>query len=453
MKYNPAFRPARVPFMSNPSPLQFQVQTLVDSAMALMARGQHDEAEQVFNKVLEAAPYHRDALNFLATRAYGRGELSRCVELLEKAVRTKPDDRVLRENLAVAYVDEGKPAEALEQFDRVLELKPGDLDATLYKGHLLERSGKPADALEQYARACITAGNVNTYLQSSIWPVRMKELLRRAVAAIMNELRRKIAAGLEPVHAGHPGADFSRVDACVLGFVGGRLERPDALQRPSLLYFPGLSTKPFYERSEIPESRVLEEAGSAVLAEYSALQAESAQFSPYVQAPSNQDPQQWRELNNSPAWSAYHLYRNSERSAESCEACPETARVMESLPLARIPGHAPEVFFSVLKPGTHIPSHFGLGNYKLAVHLPLVLPGDCSIRVGNETRSWEEGKCLIFDDSFQHEAWNRSERPRVVLILDIWHPELHEHERAAIVAVLDAIGAFRQRYGLEFFKT
>lgn len=439
--------------MSNPSPLQFQVQTLVDSAMALLARGQHDEAEQIFNKVLEAAPYHRDALNFLATRAYGRGELGLCMELLEKAVRTKPDDPIVRENLAVAYMDGGKLAEAEEQLDRVLALKPGDLDATLYKGHLLERGGRSAEALEHYARACIAVGNVKAYLHSSLRPVRMKDLLRHAVNAVMGELRRMLAGGLEPVHAAHPGADFSRVDACVLAFAGGPQQRPDALQRPSFLYFPGLSTKPFYERGEVPESRVLEEAAPAVLAEYSALLAHATEFSPYVQAPDHQDPQQWRELNNSPAWSAYHLYRGGERSAEACEACPETARVVESLSLARIAGHAPEVFFSVLKPGTHIPPHFGLGNYKLAMHLPLVLPGDCAIRVGNETRSWEEGKCLIFDDSFQHEAWNRSGQPRVVLILDVWHPEVHEHERAALTAVIDVAEAFRKRYGIEFFKT
>jgi aspartyl/asparaginyl beta-hydroxylase/tetratricopeptide repeat protein len=439
--------------MSNPSPLQFQVQTLVQSAMALLARGQHDEAEQVFNKVLEAAPYHRDALNFLATRAYGRGDLALCVELLEKAVRTKPDDSILVENLAVAYVDSGRLAEAGEQFDRVLEFKPGDLDATLYKGHVLERSGQTAEAMEYHARACIAVGNINAYLLSSMKPARMKELLRESIAAVMRELQRQIEASLAPMRAQYPKADFSRVEACAAGFIGGPRQRPDALQRPSLLYFPGLSTKPFYERSEVPESRLLEEAAPAVLAEYAALQAGEAQFPPYVQAGEQQDPRQWRELNNSPAWSAYHLYRNSERLAAACDACPETARLVETLPLARIPGHAPEVFFSVLKPGTHIPPHFGLGNYKLAVHLPLVLPGDCAIRVGNETRSWEAGKCLIFDDSFQHEAWNRSAALRVVLILDVWHPALQEHERAAICGILDAIGIFRQRYGMEFFKT
>jgi len=64
------------------------------------------------------------------------------------------------------------------------------------------------------------------------------------------------------------------------------------------------------------------------------------------------------------------------------------------------------------------------------VHLPLVVPDKslCRIRVGDETRNWEEGKVLVFDDSFEHEAWNDAELPRVVLIFDVWHPELSTPE-------------------------
>ncbi|MGH8282712.1 MAG: aspartyl/asparaginyl beta-hydroxylase domain-containing protein, partial [Gammaproteobacteria bacterium] len=100
-----------------------------------------------------------------------------------------------------------------------------------------------------------------------------------------------------------------------------------------------------------------------------------------------------------------------------------------------------------LKPGTHIPPHYGLANYKLAVHLPLIIPGDCAIRVGNETRAWTEGQCLIFDDSFQHEAWNNSSELRVVLILEIWNPQLSDAEQQAVAAVLGVIRDFDREYG------
>lgn len=81
------------------------------------------------------------------------------------------------------------------------------------------------------------------------------------------------------------------------------------------------------------------------------------------------------------------------------------------------------------------------------MHLPLIIPEDCAIRVGNETRAWSEGECLIFDDSFQHEAWNRSNQSRAVLILEVWNPQLTAVERQAVSAVLAVIHDFDRRYG------
>jgi aspartate beta-hydroxylase len=117
------------------------------------------------------------------------------------------------------------------------------------------------------------------------------------------------------------------------------------------------------------------------------------------------------------------------------------------VPLVDITQHAPEVFFSILRPGTHIPPHYGLSNYKLAVHLPLVIPADCAIRVGAETHHWQQGKVVVFDDSFEHEAWNRSEQMRAVLIFEIWHPQLNEGEKAAIRAGIGTLLQFNEQYG------
>jgi aspartyl/asparaginyl beta-hydroxylase (cupin superfamily) len=64
--------------------------------------------------------------------------------------------------------------------------------------------------------------------------------------------------------------------------------------------------------------------------------------------------------------------------------------------------------------------------------LGLVVPPDCVMRVGDAQRSWRERDALLFDGSFEHEGWNRSDQTRWVLILDIWHPELNEAERRAL---------------------
>ena len=104
--------------------------------------------------------------------------------------------------------------------------------------------------------------------------------------------------------------------------------------------------------------------------------------------------------------------------------------------------HAPETLFSVLRPGTHILPHRGVTNTRLVTHLPLIVPPDCALRVGGETHVWQPDQCVTFDDTFEHEAWNRSDETRVVLILDSWNPDLSEVERAAVTDLVAAIGDF-----------
>ncbi|MDQ6646330.1 MAG: aspartyl/asparaginyl beta-hydroxylase domain-containing protein, partial [Pseudomonadota bacterium] len=95
-----------------------------------------------------------------------------------------------------------------------------------------------------------------------------------------------------------------------------------------------------------------------------------------------------------------------------------------------------------LKPGTHILPHRGVTNTRLVTHLPLIIPPDCALQVGGEIHAWQEGKCVTFEDTFEHEDWKRSEQTRVVLILDCWNPDLTEVEQAAVTDLVEAIGDF-----------
>jgi aspartyl/asparaginyl beta-hydroxylase (cupin superfamily) len=93
------------------------------------------------------------------------------------------------------------------------------------------------------------------------------------------------------------------------------------------------------------------------------------------------------------------------------------------------------VMFSLLAPGARIMPHTGMFNTRLVCHLPLIVPPDCGFRVGNAVREWEEGRLMVFDDSIEHEAWNDSDRDRVVLIFDIWRPDLTARERGELAAL------------------
>ena len=118
-------------------------------------------------------------------------------------------------------------------------------------------------------------------------------------------------------------------------------------------------------------------------------------------------------------WKSYFLYGYGYKMTDNCDQCPETTRIIES-----IPGMF-TAFYSVLAPGKHIPRHRGPYRGLLRCHLALVVPRPreaCWIEVGEETITWEEGRCIVFDDTYKHRVENNTEGVRVVLFLDVLRP-------------------------------
>jgi ornithine lipid ester-linked acyl 2-hydroxylase len=115
-------------------------------------------------------------------------------------------------------------------------------------------------------------------------------------------------------------------------------------------------------------------------------------------------------------WQTFGLYAFGVKIDKNCRLCPETTKLVENIPGLVTAG------FSALAPGTHIAPHTGYPDGVLRCHLGLVIPENCAIRVSDTTRSWQEGKCLVFDDTLEHEAWNKSDRTRVILLLDFKAP-------------------------------
>jgi len=120
---------------------------------------------------------------------------------------------------------------------------------------------------------------------------------------------------------------------------------------------------------------------------------------------------------------------------------------METLPLTRIGGFSPSVLFSRLEPGTRIEPHTGMLNTRLICHLPLIVPEGCGLRVGDDRRETVRGRAWAFDDSINHEAWNEGESSRVILLFDVWRPELNEQERHLIRALLEAVTGYAPASG------
>ena len=127
-------------------------------------------------------------------------------------------------------------------------------------------------------------------------------------------------------------------------------------------------------------------------------------------------------------WADFGLRFNGATNLRNCGACPVAADVVGGHAEAHTAVHG-SAYFSLLAPKTHIKRHCGPTNTRLRLHLGLVVPDGCRIRVGDETRTWAEGECLLFDDSFEHEVWNDNHtEERLVLIVDVWHPDLATDE-------------------------
>jgi aspartyl/asparaginyl beta-hydroxylase (cupin superfamily) len=129
-------------------------------------------------------------------------------------------------------------------------------------------------------------------------------------------------------------------------------------------------------------------------------------------------------------WSMLKLYYRGRKNEDYCSLFPQTVAVIEAnRSVLRLGG---DVFFSVLDPDTHVAPHNGPTNMRVRCQLGVDVPEGCGLRVGGITRTWEQGRCLVFDDSFLHEVWNRGTRPRVVLIVDLWPPDLTDDEVALL---------------------
>lgn len=133
-------------------------------------------------------------------------------------------------------------------------------------------------------------------------------------------------------------------------------------------------------------------------------------------------------------WKQLELYARGVKNKDNCKRCPFTCKLVESLSDATGCRRG-QIKFSVMHPGTHVWPHCGPTNCRLRAHLGLVVPPKTYIRVAQETRSWREGKVLIFDDSFEHEVWHNGTDFRLVLIVDTWHPELTVKEKRTLSSI------------------
>ena len=401
------------------------VRDLLTAAAQARNAGDTRRAIDHLQAALSRAPGDPFVLNSLGMIALDAGQLADARDYFERAIENDATAPELWMNLAKVHrVAEADRLEA-ESLDGALAIDQRHFMANVRRAELHEKRGETAAAMHRWSGVIALAeasGTANASLAELL------EHARRYIAGVAsgfeNSLSPRLAAfrrnGVEPLA-------MRRFETCVDTILGRRRIYANECHG---LHYPFLPADEFFDRHHFPWIEQLEAETEHIRAELLAMLASDTKgLEPYVRQEPGTAPNKWTTLDNSPDWSVRFLWKHGVRQDEACARMPRTAAVLDQLPLSDIPGRSPTAFISLLRPGAHIPPHTGVTNVRAIVHLPLVVPERCAFRVGGETRDWVEGQAFVFDDTIEHEAWNRSDALRAILIVDVWNPHLSESER------------------------
>lgn len=361
------------------------------------------------------------------------GDAPAAILAAREAAEADPQALSLWINLALACRTGGDTPGEREALERALDLDRLDFTAQLRMAQLLQREGEETKAL-------IAWDGVGQLAQH--FPG-LPEAVRAELSvgtAYCETLRTRIAQATQAALSSDTDARDETEQRRIDAFAGVALgQRRIYVNECAGVHYPFLPADEFFDHRHFPWFAALEAEAGAIRAELEALLAEPGEaIRPYVRMEPGSPENKWTALDGSLDWSACFLWEYGIPNEAVIERCPHTAHVLDSLPLARIPGRAPNAFFSMLRPRSRIPAHTGVTNTRAIVHLALDVPPGCGFRVGGETRQWVEGKAFAFDDTIEHEAWNDSDERRAVLIIDAWNPHLSARECAAISAYFAA---------------
>ncbi len=234
------------------------------------------------------------------------------------------------------------------------------------------------------------------------------------------------------------GPELARVREYLRLFAGEGVpgNRPGGLD-PNYPLFPGLRHRPFHDPAGFAPVAALEAAWETVRDEALALDEASELDYTIASTPirSWRRPWTWLRRRAAPrAWTVYPFWHMGVDTEALSRRCPRTRELLGALPGLCVDYPWGDAILSVQGPGSSLRPHCSVDNLRLRCHLGLRVPAGTGIRVGGERRTWAEGRCLLFEDAFEHEVWNRSGERRIVLIVDFWHPDLTPVEIEALTA-------------------
>nr|XP_042126793.1 aspartyl/asparaginyl beta-hydroxylase isoform X3 [Peromyscus maniculatus bairdii] len=316
---------------------------------------------------------------------------------LQRLVQLFPGDTTLKNDLGVGYLLMGDNDSAKKVYEEVLNVTPNDGFAKVHYGFILKAQNKIAESIP-YLKEGIESGDPGTddgrfyfHLGDAMQRVGNKEAYK------WYEL-------------GHQRGHFASV-----------------WQR-SLYNVNGLKAQPWWTPRETGYTELVK----SLERNWKLIRDEGLMVMDKAKGLFLPEDENLREKGD---WSQFTLWQQGRKNENACKGAPKTCALLEKF--SETTGcRRGQIKYSIMHPGTHVWPHTGPTNCRLRMHLGLVIPKEgCKIRCANETRAWEEGKVLIFDDSFEHEVWQDASSFRLIFIVDVWHPELTPQQRRSLPAI------------------
>jgi len=403
---------------------QAEIQQMLAAAVQERRAGRHEAAAGLFRTVIARAGEQPVALNALGLHAMAQGDFAESAALLQRAIAADPHSPELWMNLARTRREQRDDRGEEEALQGALSIDQRHFMAIVRMAELFERRGDEARAAERWGNVLAMAPMIEerTPALETLF-AHARDTVARQRESFAGTMDRGLAAARNVVAP----AELRRVDACIDHALGRREIYANICAG---MHFPFLPADEFFARAHFPWLETIEAQTASIRAELEAVLAEgAAAIRPYVAMEAGTPANKWSPLDHSLDWGAMHLWKDGKRDDAVCARFPRAAAAVEALPLSDLPGRTPTIFFSLLRPGTHLPAHTGVSNIRTIIHLPLIVPPGCSFRVGGETRTWRVGEAWAFDDTIEHEAWNRSDQLRAILIFDVWNPHITAVER------------------------
>ena len=427
-------------------PLALQADPRWQRALELDAQGQALSAEATYAALLREYAGEPALLRRMARLASLRGDAARAASLLQSCRRGGESDDSIAIELSHALAESGQFEAAERELEMLVQREPDHALGWLLLGRLREMAGAKLGALQAWLQAVVQARQAGRWFDEASTPRAWAPLVRRATQIVRQGQRELLMGLVSDLQARYGAVEMKRVDKALRGWLREFDATPaDPRQRPRFLYFPDLPSTAYHDPMLQPWAPQLLDAFTDIREEAITVTRLERELPDFIAPPKDGPADTYVDGDGpEPSWKAFFFYRHGQRFDENHDRAPRTSAVLESVELCRIRDEAPEVLFSVLRPGSHIKPHHGVSNVRLVLHLPLVVPAGCALRVVDHgDHAWKEGRPMMFDDTFLHEAWNRSDRTRLILLMDCWNPHLATAERQAVKEIVETISGLR----------